>query len=847
MGSRITLGAFLRGQMEGDRPSFARADVKLGEMKDYLNRAIHSIRSRRAYIVPAGRWKYNQKRRRIEIDKDYYPRLAADMTEQLESNGRKPEAAPSITSECAYAVSDRRLFDDSRSSHASKGFGEQQFTEGFVDGSFKRNRGAFHRINLANKAGRGGRMIAVTDEGENQVKGQLGKALWFPQSTYVLEKKREFVEMLHSDHARHHEPLKAIFEKDYPWPSFTTTALGEEAWRYLTDLKRDGTMEQRQFVERALATPDFTFVWGPAGSGKTTAICEFIRQCVRRRQKVLLVGSTHVAVDNVLEKFCSEEDGKLNRGGDAVIPVRVGRGEKVAPRVEKLLLKNFVKTEGLRIAKHLNKMIANGDRGASAAKILAESMGGFMRLVDQTSAEERAEFFSHPLLRQILDGANLVCGTTLGVLQYPGIKNALSSKAYPEFDYVILDEASKTTLDEFLVPALCARRWIIVGDPYQLAPFCEEAELTATSLAAMTAPSKPAEAAARPALMATSEVKKKLRAAINAALEERAVRMGGGCFHENAVRKLAAARSELAPFVTPGPGGKGTMPLISLFNQVSNICLPSVLESLMAGQPGLERSVSEFIPPLGPALDARLVSLRFQHRMDHRIADFCKDAVYGGRQLITASTVKRDKLHAPDGERLSSLILDPSLAHLLADLSRADGKLESRSQLVLAAWELLRFARWTKSRRSEEPDGMWSAYLVSTYRNQNALMERLVDFLLEKHGDLFANLRVEANTVDSCQGHEADLVLLSLVYEDRQTEFMRSLNRMNVALTRARSRLVILGSLPPKTREGVLNPADASLLDRLGDYPNLVQVAAKGPEIAQAIKFVNQALHDDDE
>ena len=183
----------------------------------------------------------------------------------------------------------------------------------------------------------------------------------------------------------------------------------------------------------------------------------------------------------------------------------------------------------------------------------------------------------------------------------------------------------------------------------------------------------------------------------------------------------------------------------------------------------------------------------------------------------------------------------------MADIGRANGKLESLPQLVLAAWELLRFARWTKGRRSEEPDGKWSAYLISTYRNQNALMERLVDFLLEKHGDLFSNLRVEANTVDSCQGHEADLVLLSLVYEDRQTEFMRSLNRMNVALTRARSRLVILGSLPPKTHEGTLNPEDASLLDRLGDYQHLIQVTAKRTEVSQAVKLVNQALRDDDE
>ena len=120
MGSRITLGAFLRGQTSGDRPSFARADEKLAQMKDYLNRAVHSLRSRRAYIVPSGMWSYNAQKRRIEIDKDYYPRMAADMTEQLESNGRKPEAAPSITSEFAYAFSDERILGDARSSHSPK-------------------------------------------------------------------------------------------------------------------------------------------------------------------------------------------------------------------------------------------------------------------------------------------------------------------------------------------------------------------------------------------------------------------------------------------------------------------------------------------------------------------------------------------------------------------------------------------------------------------------------------------------------------------------------------------------------------------------------------------------------
>ena len=45
------------------------------------------------------------------------------------------------------------------------------------------------------------------------------------------------------------------------------------------------------------------------------------------------------------------------------------------------------------------------------------------------------------------------------------------------FDVLIMDEASKTTFQEFLVPALHAGRWIIAGDTKQLAPHTEQAEI----------------------------------------------------------------------------------------------------------------------------------------------------------------------------------------------------------------------------------------------------------------------------------------------------------------------------------------------------------------------------------
>jgi len=44
----------------------------------------------------------------------------------------------------------------------------------------------------------------------------------------------------------------------------------------------------------------------------------------------------------------------------------------------------------------------------------------------------------------------------------------------PDFDFLIIDESSKTTFQEFLVPALYAKRWILAGDVMQLAPFTDQ-------------------------------------------------------------------------------------------------------------------------------------------------------------------------------------------------------------------------------------------------------------------------------------------------------------------------------------------------------------------------------------
>jgi AAA domain len=49
----------------------------------------------------------------------------------------------------------------------------------------------------------------------------------------------------------------------------------------------------------------------------------------------------------------------------------------------------------------------------------------------------------------------------------------------PHWDVLIVDEASKTLIQEFMVPALMAKRWIVVGDVRQLPPFADRADIVA--------------------------------------------------------------------------------------------------------------------------------------------------------------------------------------------------------------------------------------------------------------------------------------------------------------------------------------------------------------------------------
>ena len=269
-------------------------------------------------------------------------------------------------------------------------------------------------------------------------------------NTWQVDCQIRALQALQNTPSSSHRPLLRLFEDcdTDSWPIVDAECIDDPDWMVLTDQNRRGTGEQRQFVRQALGTPDFAFLEGPPGSGKTTAICELVLQLAKRGKRVLLCASTHVAVDNVLERLMDES--KPHR--DLVIPVRIGDRRNVSERARPWQFERFVCTERERL---LGELQGRGSLTLSQQALLEALRPG-------PSAIER----------MVLDAANLVCGTTIGILQHPDVKSG--GHASPDFDVLIVDEASKTPFQEFLVPALLAKRWIIVGDPKQLSPYVDD-------------------------------------------------------------------------------------------------------------------------------------------------------------------------------------------------------------------------------------------------------------------------------------------------------------------------------------------------------------------------------------
>ena len=226
--------------------------------------------------------------------------------------------------------------------------------------------------------------------------------------------------------------------------------------------------------------------------------------------------------------------------------------------------------------------------------------------------------------------------------------------------------------------------------------------------------------------------------------------------------------------------------------------LPPTVKSLAALKAGLGKTLMERIVENKPEV---VTLLKVQYRMNEEIMRFSSDWFYGN-QVESAPEVKYRSILDLDipmtwiDTSEFELPEDSSLTFKEEFVGESFGRInKAEAELTLLALENY-FKKIGKERILDERIDVG---IISPYRAQVQYLRRQLK--KKEWVKPFRHL-ISVNTVDGFQGKERDIILISLVRanDEGQIGFLRDLRRMNVAITRARMKLIILGDASTMTR-----------------------------------------------
>ena len=211
--------------------------------------------------------------------------------------------------------------------------------------------------------------------------------------------------------------------------------------------------------------------------------------------------------------------------------------------------------------------------------------------------------------------------------------------------------------------------------------------------------------------------------------------------------------------------------------------LPPTIKSIAAMKGGLDKTLMQRIVECKPEA---VTLLKMQYRMNEDIMRFSSDWFYNG-QVEAAPMVKyRGILDLDKAIEWKDTSGNAYHEEFVGDNFGRINKEEAQLTLLSLAEYFVRIGR------QRIIDERIDVGIISPYRAQVQYLRHLI-----KKTDFYKPFRkiISVNTVDGFQGQERDIIVISMVRsnEEGQIGFLRDLRRMNVAITRARMKLIILG------------------------------------------------------
>jgi hypothetical protein len=632
-----------------------------------------------------------------------------------------------------------------------------------------------------------------------------GAAIKGPNNVPVNDKIREF-----------------IFDTSKAEPVFRYENTNIEETPEFKDFDKTAVLKlndsQKKAVLKGIEARDLCMLQGPPGTGKTTVIAELIWQHIRRDQntRLLLTSETNLAVDNALEKLMNEKavNPDMARFLSLIKPLRFGKPQKFEEegkrysieRIEKWIddtadIEDDYESEVLseetavpdedevvvvdvndNIVQHWMRRIANRSKAGDSryAEVLKDWTIGLVMPDKDTKIMFRNLYYEHvnvvgstcsstgspgfllEYLRtfkglqsevfravksalyhwkngSLNDRATIHLAEVFGCddsLSLPDMQQAIKDACTINFDTVIMDEASKATPPELLMPLCFGRKSIVIGDHRQLPPMLNEKSFKE---ALMDLNSKKAEAL-------VEEIDRD--------------------FVDTSQFKRMILNKQVSPTI------KSTFNLQYRMHPAINDVISQFYENDESG--GLKCGLN---PDMVDSPDLSNPESRYHGFLQ-------KGFISPDTHTIWVNVDAPEESEGTSKINIREII---AINIILEKLSTAEGFKE-----YMDHWDTLK----EEYKRNEEKE----IGVISFYGRQVSRIKKNVRPRARQLG-----LRIKINTVDKFQGMERNIVIVSTVRsnkavhgtgieENHKAGFADSPERLNVALSRARRLLIVVGN-----------------------------------------------------
>lgn len=472
--------------------------------------------------------------------------------------------------------------------------------------------------------------------------------------------------------------------------------------------------------------------------------------------------------ESVLEELRRDWDRLVTEGASAIVDA-----EALVDRLREELVEATAARLRLTLAGGEPNQIPEDDSLRERLDVLGRErvrLGHYQTLRrrwEHLTIEQKADDLVEDVRRSFVRATNLVCATTKGI-----VSRGSAPVRDTDYDTLIVDEASRVTESEFLIGAVRARRWILVGDEYQLPPHVDNDD--EHHLHALTAVHRVERGAAESLPQAVKDL-----AGIWEEDEELRT------FRRREVTQLAEN------LLSNGEWADGYRETYLAAYQHFGMGDDSDAMLLQAMRRHLVHSLFERVVHVSRAeLRTPLV---VQRRMVPALSRVVRQPVYGGRyqdpepeelDRIGLRPVTTDTFPGP------VVLIDTSAYQQAVNEQHGHG-FDNQFERKAVLWALGRYDRELRDAGVRE----LTVSVLSFYKAQATALDREITRLKL---DVLRPTKVDV--IDAIQGQQADMIVISFVRTSNGRRvgpdfgrWLQDVRRLNVACTRARQALVLVG------------------------------------------------------